>query len=118
MPSKTDPGCIFCKIVAGQVPGSQVYRDDSAMVFKDIRPLAPTHLLVVPLDHVTFVNSTRPDEEALIGHLVRVAGSVARDAGIEKSGYRISINQGRDAGQEVDHLHLHVLGGRPLGRSA
>ncbi|MBI4306697.1 MAG: histidine triad nucleotide-binding protein [Chloroflexi bacterium] len=118
MPLNSDPNCIFCKIVAGQIPSTQVHRDESVMAFNDIRPLAPTHILVIPLEHVTFVNQTRAEDEKLIGHMVRVGGSVAQKAGIEKSGYRISINQGRDAGQELDHLHLHVLGGRPLGRSA
>ena len=111
----TDPGCIFCKIVSGQIPSTQVYRDDTAVAFNDIHPAAPIHVLVVPARHVTFLTGLRAEDEPLLGHLVRVGSTIASQKGIDGSGYRLLINQGSNAGQQVDHLHVHVLGGRRLG---
>jgi histidine triad (HIT) family protein len=108
--------CIFCKIVKGEVPSTQVYADDRAVAFRDINPAAPVHVLVIPREHVEFLASSKLSQEALLGHLMRVTAEVAKEMGVDRSGYRVLINQGRDAGQMVDHLHLHVLGGRQLGR--
>ncbi len=107
--------CIFCKIVAGEIPGTPVYRDDRVTAFDDINPAAPTHVLVVPTDHVGFLRDMDESTETLLGHMVLVAKEVAAERGIEGSGYRLVLNQGQDAGQMVDHLHLHLIGGRPLG---
>ena len=110
--------CIFCKIVAGDLPSTQVYSDDLAVAFNDIRPVAPRHVLLVPREHIEALAATAPEQAQLLGHLLRVAPKVAKAAGILDSGYRIAINQGMDAGQIVDHLHLHVIGGRHLGLSS
>ena len=107
--------CIFCRIGRGEVPSDLLYRDDSAFVIRDINPRAPTHLLVLPFEHVTYLASFTQDREALLGHLVLVAREMAQREGLTESGYRLVINQGADSGQEVPHLHLHVLGGSRLG---
>jgi histidine triad (HIT) family protein len=107
--------CVFCRIGRGEIPGDILYRDDSAFVIRDINPRAPTHLLVLPFEHVTYLASFTQDREALIGHLVLVAREMAQREGLTESGYRLVINQGPDSGQEVPHLHLHVLGGGRLG---
>jgi len=110
--------CIFCKIGQGEIPSEILYRDDTAFVIRDINPGAPTHLLVLPSEHVTYLASFTPDREALLGHLVLVAREMAQREGLTDGGYRLVINQGPNSGQMVPHLHLHVLGGRllrPLG---
>ena len=107
--------CIFCKIEQGEVSSEILYRDDTAFVIRDINPRAPTHLLVLPVEHVTYLASLTPDREALLGHLVLVARNMAQWEGLTESGYRLVINQGPNSGQEVPHVHLHVLGGRRLG---
>lgn len=106
--------CIFCRIVRGEVPARVVYRDDRATVFHDIQPQAPVHLLVIPNDHITSLNDADRVDPALLGHLLQVSSKVAKEAGIEDSGYRVVTNTGPDAGQSVFHLHLHVLGGHKL----
>lgn len=110
-----DPNCLFCKIVSGDIPSTEVYRDDLVMAFLDIAPVAPTHVLVVPIDHITFLNTTDGSHEALIGHMALTGDRIAAERGIQDSGYRLTVNQRGDSGQEVDHLHMHVTGGRPLG---
>jgi histidine triad (HIT) family protein len=112
------PACIFCKIVSGQIPSTQVFRDETALALHDIHPAAPVHVLVIPIRHVTFVAGLKPEDEPLLGHLLTVGATVARQKGIEASGYRLLVNQGPNAGQQVDHLHVHVLGGRRLGAMA
>ena len=107
-------GCIFCKIVAGQAPAAILYQDEVASAFRDIHPVGPTHVLVVPNRHIVSVNDLTPADESLIGHLVYVAGQVARQEGIDQSGYRLILNTGPDSGQAVFHLHLHVIGGRRM----
>ena len=107
--------CVFCRIGRGEIPGDILYRDDQAFVIRDINPRAPTHLLVLPFEHVTYLASFTQDREALLGHLVLVAREMAQREGLAESGYRLVINEGADSGQEVPHLHLHVLGGRRLG---
>jgi len=110
-------GCIFCKITAGQAPAAILYEDELAVAFHDIHPVTPTHVLVVPRRHITSVNDLTPADEGLVGHLVYVAGQVARQEGIDQSGYRLIFNTGPDAGQAVFHLHLHLIGGRRMGFS-
>lgn len=108
--------CIFCRIATGDQPAAIVYKDDKAVAFNDIHPVAPTHVLIVPRDHVEALSGGGPVQEELLGHLLRVASQVAKAAGVLDSGYRVAINQGRDAGQLIPHLHLHVIGGKSLGR--
>ncbi len=108
------PDCVFCRIIAGSARGEILYRDDQAVVFRDIRPAAPVHLLVVPIKHITSLNELEAEDEALVGHLFRVACKVAQQEEINRSGYRCIINTGPDSGQAVFHLHVHVLGGRRM----
>ncbi len=107
--------CIFCRIATGSIPSEMLDRDDTAFVIRDINPKAATHLLVIPLEHVTQIVNFEPERGSLLGHMVLKAAEAARREGIAESGYRLVINQGPDSGQEVDHLHLHVLGGNRLG---
>lgn len=107
-----DPDCIFCKIVAGQIPSTRVYEDDSIFAFKDIHPQAPFHCLVIPKIHVATLNDFTPDQDALIGRLLLTAKRIAADSGLP--GYRVAMNVNREGGQVVFHAHLHVLGGRSL----
>lgn len=106
--------CIFCKIAKGEIPAEKVMEDDALVVFKDIRPAAPVHLLIVPKAHLPTLNDAG-DQPALLGRMLVVAKEAAAKAGIAESGYRTIVNCNRGAGQEVFHLHMHVLGGRPLG---
>lgn len=105
--------CIFCKIAAGQIPADRVYEDERLVVFKDIYPKAPVHLLMIPRAHVEGLNAVTAADNDLLAHLLRTAPEVARAAGL-KDGFRTIINTGRGGGQEVPHLHLHILGGGPL----
>lgn len=106
--------CIFCKIVSGEIPGTIVHRDELTTAFRDIQPVAPTHILIVPNRHIPSVNALTADDEALMGHLIRVAGSLAQSEGIAQSGYRLITNTGADAGQTVFHIHVHLIGGQPM----
>lgn len=109
---------MFCSILAGDIPGEFVHRDRTCFVIRDIAPAAPVHLLVIPNDHFEHLENLTPESEAMLGHMASVARSVAAGAGIDRSGYRLVINQRDDAGQMVDHLHMHVLGGERLGAMA
>ena len=111
----TDPNCIFCRIIAGTLPSTQVYRDDEVIVFRDQNPQAPLHVLVVPRRHVSGINAPEAADGLMLAAMVRAANAVAWAEGVAEGGYRLVWNVGRDAGQSVFHLHLHVLGGRPLG---
>ncbi|MGI6344436.1 MAG: histidine triad nucleotide-binding protein [Bacillota bacterium] len=104
--------CVFCKIVAKQLPSDVLYEDDRVLAFRDINPLAPVHILIIPKRHVPSLKETRPEDAELLGALLDVARQVAADAGLE--GYRVAINTGRAGGQVVPHLHLHVIGGKDL----
>lgn len=106
--------CIFCRIIEGEIPASIVYEDELAVAFRDVNPQAPVHLLVIPREHVESLNDVGRSDEQTLGHLLRVAARVANEAGLSESGYRTVINTGADGGQSVFHLHVHVLGGRPL----
>ena len=105
--------CIFCKIAAGTIPSDRVYEDERVVVFKDIYPKAPVHLLMVPREHVESLNAVTAADEALLAHMLRTLPEVARRAGLQ-DGYRTIINTGRGGGQEVLHLHMHILGGGAL----
>jgi histidine triad (HIT) family protein len=106
---------IFGKIVRGELDADIVYRDDRATAFRDINPKAPTHVLIVPNEAIPTVNDVEASQEAVLGHLFVVARKIAEQEGIAEDGYRLLVNCGRDGGQEVFHLHMHLLGGRPLG---
>jgi histidine triad (HIT) family protein len=106
--------CLFCKIVRHEIPASIEYEDDRVLAFNDVNPQAPTHVLVIPREHIESLNDATQKDEAVLGHLQRVAARVANDLGHEESGYRTVINTGAGAGQSVFHLHVHMLGGRPL----
>ena len=105
-----DPNCIFCKIVAGQVPSRKVYEDEEFLAFHDVRPLAPVHILVIPKRHIPSLADVTVDDQPMLGRLLALAPRLARDLGLT-GGFRLGVNTGRDGGQEVFHLHLHVLGG-------
>ena len=104
--------CTFCRIERGELPADLLYQDEGVIAFKDIAPRAPFHVLVVPRQHIASVAET--DDEALLGHLVRVAATLAKDAGFGERGFRVQTNTGPDGGQDVFHLHWHVYAGRPL----
>jgi histidine triad (HIT) family protein len=106
--------CIFCKIRDGFIPAKVVHRDEHCLAFEDINPQAPTHLLVIPLKHIPTVNDLTVEDREVVGHLSLTAAKLARQRGIADRGYRLVMNTHRDAGQTVFHIHLHVLGGRPL----
>ncbi len=111
----SEENCLFCKIVEGEIPSDFVHQDDSCVVIRDINPQAPMHVLVIPRDHIESLDDASQRDEGLLGHLLRVAARVANELGHADSGYRCVINTGEGAGQSVFHLHVHVLGGRPLG---
>lgn len=107
--------CIFCKIAAGEIDAGVVKRSPEAVAFRDLRPIAPTHVLVIPVAHLSAVRDARgPEGQKLLGSLLAFAAEVATELRLDRSGYRIVINTGSDAGQSVDHLHLHILGGRKM----
>ena len=106
--------CLFCKIVAGGIPAKRVYEDELCVCFADINPQAPTHLLIVPRQHIASQAHAEEEHAPLLGHLVAKAAEIAREQGLA-SGYRVVINTGPDGGQTVDHLHVHLLGGRHMG---
>ncbi len=105
--------CLFCKIIEGSIPSTPVYQDDQCYAFADIHPHAPTHILIVPRQHINSLLEVTPDDRPLLGHLLWAAAEIARAKGLTK-GFRVVINTGEDGGQTVDHLHLHLLGGRSL----
>ena len=112
----TDPNCIFCRIVKGELPAKKIYEDDELIVFPDIHPAAPVHLLMVPREHFATLADAQPRHVALLGKMLLLAPLLAREQGAT-NGYRVVINNGPDGGQEVYHLHVHVLGGaRPWKR--
>ena len=107
--------CLFCDIVAGRIPAKTVRQDDEILAFHDIQPQAPTHVLLIPKRHVTSLLDLSPADDALVGRLVRTARDIAREHGLDPRGFRLVFNCGDDAGYSVYHIHLHLLGGRPLG---
>ena len=109
-----EPNCLFCKIIAGEIQAELVHEDERCIVIRDINPQAPTHLLVIPRDHIESLDEASQKDEAMLGHLLRAAARVANDEGLADGGYRSVINTGAGVGQSVFHLHVHVLGGRPM----
>jgi len=106
--------CIFCQIVAGKIPSEIVYQDDEVIAFRDINPQAPIHLLIIPKRHIPSLTHLTEEDLPLMGHMVNTANRLARREGIAESGYRLAISCGKEGGQLVPHLHLHLIGGRRL----
>ena len=106
--------CIFCKLVKGAIPSEKIYEDDEMLAFRDINPMAPVHFLVIPKKHISSLMHMEAEDISLAGRLLNKAQELARKQGCEKRGARFVINAGQDSGQTVDHLHIHVLGGRTL----
>ncbi len=111
--------CIFCKIISSEAPAKILYRDEQVTAFRDTHPVAPTHILIVPNEHIESVNDLEVEDEQLIGHLLTVARKLAEQEGIARGGYRIITNTGPNGGQTIFHLHLHLIGGQrvryPMG---
>ena len=106
--------CIFCKIVAGTIPAARVYEDDTAIAFNDISPQAPTHIVIIPREHIASLDEATAEHKDMLGHLLFSATEIAREKGFAKNGYRVVINTNSDGGQTVFHLHVHLLAGRPF----
>ena len=115
MGGPTSNDCLFCKIIEGKIPSTKVYEDASCYAFLDIAPKAPVHVVFVPREHFPGTLEVDDAREKLTGHLIRAAASVAKEKQIDQNGYRLVINTNPDAGQTVFHMHLHLLGGKPLG---
>lgn len=111
----SEANCLFCRIARGEIPAQLIYEDDHALAFHDINPQAPSHLLVIPREHLSSLREANAAHETMLGHLLYAAARVAAQEKLNESGYRTVINTGSGAGQSVFHLHLHILGGRPLG---
>ena len=107
--------CLFCKIFAREIPAKEVFRDDEIVAFEDIRPVAPTHVLIIPKEHIPSVHELRPNHNAVLGRMFEVANRIADERRIDRDGYRLVFNKGPQAGQTVYHLHVHLLGGRAMG---
>jgi len=111
----SDPDCLFCKIIAGEIPADIIFESETAIAFRDINPKAPTHVLIIPRQHVATINDIEPEHESLVGSLFSAAKDIAEEEGLSEDGYRVVMNCNEAAGQTVFHLHLHLLGGRRLG---
>jgi histidine triad (HIT) family protein len=107
--------CLFCKIVAGDIPATRVHEDDELLAFEDIKPEAPVHVLIVPKRHVATLNELDSDDDRMVGSMIRLAARIAKDRGVDNDGYRTVFNCNSHAGQTVFHIHLHLLAGRRLG---
>lgn len=108
-------GCLFCKIVSGEIPAREVYRDDSVVAFHDLNPQAPVHVLLIPTKHVEHLQAASPEDASILGRVLGVIPQVAADLGLADSGYRVVNNCKEQAGQTVWHIHFHLLGGRAFG---
>ena len=106
--------CIFCKIISGDIPGDIVYQNDDVLAFRDLTPQAPTHILVIPKKHISTINDLQAEDAELVGKMYLAAKQIAKDEGIDESGYRAVMNCNAGAGQTVFHIHLHILGGRGM----
>jgi histidine triad (HIT) family protein len=106
--------CLFCRIIAGEIPGKFLYQDDRLVVLQDVNPQAPLHALVIPRKHVASLNDLSAEDDGLVGEMIRRAAAVAREQGVAERGYRAVFNCNSEAGQTVFHIHLHVIGGRPM----
>ncbi|MBQ6475753.1 MAG: histidine triad nucleotide-binding protein [Clostridia bacterium] len=106
--------CIFCKIAQGQIPSTFLYEDDQVVVINDINPQTPVHMLVLPKKHIQSLAAAQEEDRDLLGHMLMTAKNMARERGVAESGYRIIVNTGRDGAQTVQHLHMHIMGGKQL----
>ena len=106
--------CLFCKIVEGEIPCDKIFENDQVIAFRDLNPQAPTHILVIPRKHISTVNELTADDNNIVGEMVLAAQAVAKQEGIEESGYRLVMNCNEGAGQTVFHIHLHIMGGRRM----
>ncbi|MDF7667510.1 purine nucleoside phosphoramidase [Orbaceae bacterium ESL0727] len=107
---------IFSKIIRHEIPSDIVFQDETVTAFRDISPQAPTHILIIPNKLIPTLNQVTPEDEAVLGHMVTVAAKIAKQEGIAESGYRLIMNCNKDAGQDVFHIHMHLLGGKNLGK--
>jgi len=106
--------CIFCKIAAGEIPSTRIFEDGTCVAFNDLSPQAPTHILIVPREHIDSMDKAATDHKSTLGHLLLSAAEIAREKGFAEDGYRVVINTNSDGGQTVFHLHVHLLAGRPF----
>ena len=109
-----EPNCIFCKIIQGEIPSEIVYEDETVMAFKDVAPVAPVHVLIVPKKHIPTLNDAEESDAEVLGKIQLVAKKIAQQLGVQETGYRVLSNCGKDAGQVVMHIHYHLLGGKNL----
>ncbi|HEX8939115.1 MAG TPA: histidine triad nucleotide-binding protein [Candidatus Limnocylindrales bacterium] len=114
VPTRSDPDCLFCRIVAGEIPSTQLHADELVVAIRDVAPRAPTHVLLLPREHIASAVDVGEEHAAMLGRLYEVAGRLAREEGLAELGYRMVTNVGRYGGQTVPHLHIHLLGGRPF----
>jgi histidine triad (HIT) family protein len=112
---QNDQNCIFCKIIRGEIPSSKVYEDEEILAFKDINPAAPIHILVIPKKHIVSLANMEDGDEIIVGKIYKVINDIAEKQGVKEKGYRVIVNCGEDGGQEVGHLHFHLLAGTKLG---
>ena len=107
--------CLFCKIIKGEIPSTIVYEDEEILAFRDINPVAPVHVLVIPKKHISSLVDLEPEDEAIVGKIYTIINKIAKQENIFESGFRVIVNCGKDGGQEVKHLHFHLIGGKKLG---
>ena len=107
--------CIFCKIINGEIPANMVYEDEEILAFYDVNPVAKIHILVIPKKHIESLSKVKEEDEVIIGKIYRVINKIAEEKGFKEDGYRVVVNCGKDAGQEVMHLHFHILAGQKMG---
>lgn len=107
--------CLFCKIINKEIPAEIIYEDEHVIAFNDISPQAPTHALIIPRKHIATLNDISAEDTEVVGHMVKTASTIAKQLGIDESGYRTVFNCNSDGGQTVYHIHLHLLGGKPMG---
>ena len=107
--------CLFCKIIKKEIPSTIVYEDEEILAFRDINPVAPVHVLVIPKKHISSLVDLEPEDEAIVGKIYTIINKIAKQENIFESGFRVIVNCGKDGGQEVKHIHFHVLGGKKLG---
>lgn len=107
--------CIFCKIIAGEIPSTKVYEDEKILAFKDIEPQAPVHIIIIPKEHIPSANAITEENADVIAHIFKIIPRIAKEQGVAESGYRVVNNCGKDGGQTVEHIHFHLIGGREFG---
>jgi len=107
--------CIFCKIIAGEAPATMVYEGENVVAFENINPEAPVHVLIIPRVHIASMNDVTSVQDEIVGRMFHAAREIAKEKGIDQTGYQLLIRTGRDGGQEVEHIHLHLTGGKELG---